>query len=49
MYTRICWRRVELVSVALRMGVSVMFTDTDVAFLKDPRPFLFVMAISQES
>ncbi|KAK3247441.1 hypothetical protein CYMTET_43061 [Cymbomonas tetramitiformis] len=38
--TRICWRRVELVSLAVRMGFDVMFADVDVVFLRDPRPYL---------
>ncbi|KAK3278892.1 hypothetical protein CYMTET_13206 [Cymbomonas tetramitiformis] len=40
MYTRICWRRVEVVNMALRLGLNVIFTDLDVAWLKDPRPYL---------
>ncbi|KAK3283111.1 hypothetical protein CYMTET_9176, partial [Cymbomonas tetramitiformis] len=39
-YTRICWRRVEIVSVAVRMGISLIYTDVDIAWLRDPRPFL---------
>ncbi|KAK3262419.1 hypothetical protein CYMTET_28725 [Cymbomonas tetramitiformis] len=36
-YVRICWRRVEIVSLALRLGLNVIFTDIDIVWLKDPR------------
>ncbi|KAK3239827.1 hypothetical protein CYMTET_50271 [Cymbomonas tetramitiformis] len=39
-YTRICWRRVELMFLVLRLGFNVIFSDLDIAFLRDPRPFL---------
>jgi hypothetical protein len=32
--------QVELVGIALRLGVSVMYTDVDVAWLRDPRHHL---------
>ena len=36
LYLRICWRRVELVSHALGLGIATTLADADVLFLSDP-------------